>query len=587
MTSAALLERATETALTAGTVTGRKVLRAVIYARVSSDPHNRGKSVADQVAECKRECAHRGWHLVEVFEDNDRSASLYATKERKDYARLVEFLRAGKADVLMTWESSRAQRDLEAYLRLREIAEGNGVQWCYKGRLYDLSRTDDRFTTGLDALLDERESGITRDRVLRGKKASAAKGRPNGRMLYGYAREYDPRTGEFVKSVMREDQAAVVREAVRRVAGGETLTALCREFNQRGLRTNTGKHWWPYTLRAMVTNPGYLGKRVRHGAVIGKAEWPAILKTAKEVQAFYACVQRLGDPARTTTRPGGVKHMMTGLGTCGVCGGKLAASYRAQTVGQGDKRPTRYGCRGTAVEGGFCVSMEKTALDRYISDLVIARLSRPDAAELLADDSEKAEEAAALLAEAAEKRATLDETADKVAAGEMTVAMAARIEAKLLPEVEALEERARSLSTAPVLRGLIRADIAEVWPTLPIARQREVIKALMDVTLMPSSTQDPETARQMRRELGSRIRQLRKDYGLLGMTARRLAELARWPRHKVENAEVGKQTPTADEVRLLCCLLEAESEADKLIALIPARRLPPTKRVEITWKHDL
>ncbi|WP_275042036.1 hypothetical protein [Streptomyces natalensis] len=37
------------------------------------------------------------------------------------------------------------------------------------------------------------------------------------------------------------------------------------------------------------------------------------------------------------------------------------------------------------------------------------------------------------------KRATLDETADQVAKGKMTVAMAARIEAQLLPEAEALE----------------------------------------------------------------------------------------------------------------------------------------------------
>lgn len=585
MTGAALLERATETALNAGTVTGRP-LRAVIYARVSSDPHGRGKSVSDQVAECKRECEHRGWQLVEIFEDNDRSASRYATKERKDYARLVEFLRAGKADVLMTWESSRAQRDLEAYLRLREIAEGNGVQWCYKGRLYDLSRTDDRFTTGLDALLDERESGITRDRVLRGKKTSAAAGRPNGRKLYGYGREYDQRTGEFVRSVIREDQAAIVREAVRRVAGGEALATLCREFNGRGLRTNTGRPWWPYTLRAMVTNPGYLGKRVRHGVVIGDAEWPAILKTDKEKQAFYACVQRLNAPERTVTRPGGVKHLMSGVGLCGVCDSKVSASYRAPAVGQGD-RPMRYACKGTPFRSGFCVSIEKTALDRYITDLVIARLSRPDAVELLADDAEQAEEAAALLTEAAEKRAILDETADKAATGAISVTMAARIEAKLLPEVEALEQRAQSLSTAPVLRGLIRSDIAEVWPSLPIAQQREVIRALMDVTLLPSGTDDAETAQQKRRELGARLRELRKNYGLLGMGVRQLARLAGWTEHKVGNAERGKQTPTADEVRLWCRLVGADTEADKLVALIPTRRLSPADRVKVTWRHDL
>jgi DNA-binding XRE family transcriptional regulator len=126
-----------------------------------------------------------------------------------------------------------------------------------------------------------------------------------------------------------------------------------------------------------------------------------------------------------------------------------------------------------------------------------------------------------------------------------------------------------------------------VTDTLPITQQREVITALMEVTLLPSNTVDPETARQMRRELGARIRELRREYGLLGMTARNLAEQAGWPRHKIENAEVGKQTPNADEVRLICRLLDAESETDKLIALIPARRLPTAERVKISWKHDL
>lgn len=590
MSRSALLERATETALTAGTVTGRMVLRAVIYARVSSDPNNRGKSVADQIAECKRECAHRGWQLVKIFQDNDRSASRYATKERKNYARLVEFLRAGKADVLMTWESSRAQRDLEAYLKLRDIAESNGVQWCYKGRLYDLSRTDDRFTTGLDALLDERESGITRDRVLRGKKTSAAAGRPNGRRLYGYAREYDQRTGEFVRSVIREDQATVVREAVRRIAAGAPLTGLCREFNQRGLRTNTGGYWHAYTLRAMVTNPGYLGKRVRHGVVIGDAEWPAILNTAEDRQAFYTCVRRLSMPERTTTKPGGVKHLMSGLAVCGACGGKLAATYRERKPGQRERR-MRYVCRGTALHHGHCVSMDKTALDRRVTALVIERLSRPDALELLTADNEQAERTAAWLAEAAEKRATLDETADKVAAGEMTVTMAARIEAQLLPEVEALERQAEEASTAPVLRGLIRPDVAEVWPTLPVAQQREVIKALMDVTLLPTLADRPgkadmEARQRARVELGQRLRELRRGYGLLGMGERQLAKLAGWPPHKINNAERGRGTPTADEVRLWCRLVDAECEADKLVALIPTERLRPADRVRVAWKTD-
>ena len=55
-----------------------------------------------------------GWEVVRVFTDNDRSASRYATKTRPEHTRLIKFIESGGADVLVTWESSRAQRDLDA-----------------------------------------------------------------------------------------------------------------------------------------------------------------------------------------------------------------------------------------------------------------------------------------------------------------------------------------------------------------------------------------------------------------------------------------------------------------------------------------
>ena len=56
-------------------------LRAVIYARVSSDPNERGRSVSEQEAECRAVCEREGWHVVAVYSDNDRSASRYATND--------------------------------------------------------------------------------------------------------------------------------------------------------------------------------------------------------------------------------------------------------------------------------------------------------------------------------------------------------------------------------------------------------------------------------------------------------------------------------------------------------------------------
>ncbi|WP_236238807.1 recombinase family protein [Streptomyces sp. CC228A] len=446
----------------------------MIYARVSYDPRQQLRSVSQQIDECTAECERRGWTLAEVFKDNARSASRYATKERPQYDALIKFLEQGRADVLVTWESSRAQRDLEAYVKLRRVAEDNGVQWSYKGRLYDLTRTDDRFTTGLDALLDERESSMTRDRIMRDKRNHAKKGGPHGRLLFGYVREYDPKTGAFARQIPHPEQAAVVREAARRVAAGESLRTIAVDFNRRKITTGWGKAWQTSGISRMVTNPGYIGQRVHQGKVIGKACWPRLLDDA----TFYTCVQRLSRPGRSYHRDGRTRHLLTGIVRCGVCGGPMAFINGA--VGRAS-----YACRGTRESlSSKCTVVRQERLDDYIERLVIERLSSPDAADLIANDTTAADVQRAL-EEAAEKRARLDEFYDTAATGKLSASALARIEARLLPEIEAAEKRAYELRVPAVLRDVVRPDIAVVWPTLHLDRRRDVVRTLLNITLLP------------------------------------------------------------------------------------------------------
>jgi site-specific DNA recombinase len=83
--------------------------------------------------------------------------------------------------VLVTWASSRNQRRLDGYVDLRELCVRHGVRLAYKGRIYDLTVGADRFQTGLDALLDERDAEEIRDGILRSHRASVAAGGLEGR----------------------------------------------------------------------------------------------------------------------------------------------------------------------------------------------------------------------------------------------------------------------------------------------------------------------------------------------------------------------------------------------------------------------
>lgn len=444
-------------------------MRAVIYTRVSSDPLATGRSVEQQEAECRQVCERNGWTVVQVFTDNDRSASRHARKDRPAYAQVKQRIAEGQADVLVLWEGSRAQRDLRDYLKLRDLCAERGVLYCYSGKVHDLTRTDDRFTTGLDALLAEREADLTRDRVLRAVRANMASGKPFGRLLYGYRRTYDDR-GQFLEQVPHDEQAPVVREAARRVMAGESCRAIALDLNARGITAPAGGQWDLTQIKRLVIRPAYAGLKVHHGKVVGMGDWPALL----DEQTYAACVSRLSDPRRKTMRDGSVKHLLSGAAHCAACGGRLRV--------QRNRGFLAYLC-----VPGFCVSMKTTTLENYVTDVILERLSRPDAIDLLSSpDSD--DQVTQARAERDELTARLESFYEQAAAGQLSSTGLAKMEAKLLPQIESAAARAQPVPVPQVLRDLVsdRARVRQAWERLDIAVRREIVMILMEVRLRPT-----------------------------------------------------------------------------------------------------
>jgi site-specific DNA recombinase len=444
-------------------------MRAVIYTRVSSDPNERGRSVSEQEAECRAVCERNGWKVVAVLSDNDRSASRYAVKSRPAYKQLIQLVDEGGCDVVVTWEASRAQRDLAAYASLRDLCERRGVLWSYSGRTYNMADADDRFGTGLDALFAERESEQTRKRVLRAVRANADKGRPHGKLLYGYRREYDPVTRELIGQVPDPVTAPVVQEAARRVLAGETPYAVAQDFDRRGIPTpRGGVQGWDLTqVKRLCVNPGYAGKRVHQGRVIGDASWSPLLDEATHL----ALVARLSDPRRRTQRDSAIKHLLSGVAVCGVCGGRLRVQKNR-------------GFRAYLCVDGFHVSRREDYVDGLVEGVTVARLQKPDVLALMADAGD--DTVAAALAEARANRARLDGFYDAAAAGELTPAALARVEARLLPEIAATERRAQRATVPAVVAETAGPDAERRWAALSLPQRRELIDTLMTVRVHPT-----------------------------------------------------------------------------------------------------
>jgi site-specific DNA recombinase len=470
-------------------------LDAGVYNRVSDDRDGRSKSPHEQDKENRAACADLGWAVRAAYtEPESASASRFTTRAREEWERLLADLNAGLFGVLVIWETSRSSRRMAPFVGLLDACRDRGIliHVTSHDRTYDPRQWRDRKALLEDGIDAEGESEKTSQRVRRAARARAAAGKPNGRLLYGYTREYEyDHAGKrhFLRQIPREDEAVIVREAFTRYAAGESLYAICLDLERRGVpvayRLHPAKRrggvpqWDIVRLRQMIANPGYTGKRVvdtrNGGQVIGDAVWPALV----DQETFDACQLRLdGNKRRRGLKPGDVhdKHLLSGVARCGVCGAYLRKvpnhSHRMiyQCKGKG----------GDPSKGRFCTSIVADVLETYVTGAALLRLSRDDARDLFTADrtAEAAEAAAALLAKTRE----LEDLHSLVDAGKLTLQALSRHEPRLVAEIAALEEHARA-RLSPVVAAVAGPDAAARWAELSLAQRKELLNAIMTVRL--------------------------------------------------------------------------------------------------------
>ena len=426
-------------------------MHAVIYTRVSQD-RNDGRSVDDQERECRAECERRGWPVRKVFCDNSISASRYGNR-RPEWERLKTELRQG--DVLVMWEASRAARDLEEFVSLRNQCSELDVPLSYGGKVMDLALGDDRFTAGLDALIAERESEATRVRVLRGKRAGALEGRPAGRVPWGY---------RIVSPGMWEPdpiEAPRVREAVERILVGESHNAV-----YRWLQTTEG--YQPASLTVMcrsLRKPTLAGLRVHQGEIVCKGNWEPIISESQHAQL----VSRMDRKRKTygrLERPGPEpQHLLSYVARCGECGRGLA--HRQKATGRAVYVCPKWHCSRVA-----------EPLDKAVENALLDRLAKVDPKQFESDDPAVGE----LWAKVEELQCQLDEWIEKATAGEVMPSSFARIEKGLIKQMDDLKAEALQHDRGDV----DLADLLENWADTTVREKRDIVRGFFTITVHPA-----------------------------------------------------------------------------------------------------
>lgn len=425
-----------------------------IYARQSLDRHGDELAVDRQLDLCRKFAAGKGWQVTGEYVDNDRSATTGVV--RPEFERLLENEPAG----IVVWHIDRLVRLTRDLQRVIDLSVN--VHAVEAGHV-DLSNPAGRAVAKTITAWSEYEG---EQRTLRQRAANdqrAEAGLPYAaQRAFGYERD---------GMTIREPEADELRKAAGGVLRGVSLSALVRDLNDRDVKTATGRTWKTTTLKAALLSPRNAGLRRHRGKVIGKAAWPAILdeETATAVRAI------LTDPTRSRKGPP-LRYLLSGVMRCGVCGGPIHGAH----VKEAGKGPT-YRCLGH-------VSRNAARVDEYVLGVLVARLSRPDAVDLLARPG-RADDLEALSVERDALRGRLDGLAEAFAAGDIDMQAMTAGTKRVRAQLEGVEASIASAAVDDAMASVVTADdVAEAVETMEQDTLRRVVDTVMSLTLVKIGT---------------------------------------------------------------------------------------------------
>jgi site-specific DNA recombinase len=412
--------------------------------------------------------------MADIYVDNDISA--YSGKHRPQYERLCDDIKSGTVDAVIAWHPDRLHRrpvELEDFINLLE-AHRVEVHTCTAG-FWDLSNPSGRFVARSLGAVARYESEHKSERIRRKMVERAQQGKVpgGGTRPYGYTRE---------RQVI-EAEAAMLREAARRVLAGEALYSVCTDFNDRGVTSSTGRPWVTSVMRRMLMSARLSGQREHRGELVGPAAWDAII-TPAETARLQAL---LSDPARRTSRSAR-RYPLKGLLFCGVCGTKLVS----RPTGDGRRQ---YGCiSGTNFSGCGKIRIVADPLEQLIADAVLYRLDTPALHRVVMDALAQDARTEGLQDDLATMTADLENLARAHGEGEITWAEYLAARKPLGERMADAKKKLGRLSRHSALEGFVGNSEAlrSQWADLAPARQRAIIDALVDtVSVHPANRHNP------------------------------------------------------------------------------------------------
>lgn len=445
-------------------------MRIAVYLRISRDRTGAGVGVDRQERDCRDMIARSDWQPASITTYSDNDLSAYSGKRRPGYRHLLADIEAGLIDRVVAWHTDRLHRapiELEEWIGVTE-PKGVEVHTVKTGPI-DLATPSGRMVARQLGAVARYESEHRSERVTTAMRdIAAAGGFRGGARPFGYCSN---------GITVRPDEARLIKSGTQAILDGKSLRSVVISWNRAGAATTVAGHAWiPKTTRGVLTRARNAGLIEHNGQVIGPAAWPAIVSESE----WRGVVAILTDPKRRTNRGfNKAKWLGSNLYVCGVCGDRLIASTAGSRSGKS------YRCKSSS-GGQRHVARNAPLLDEFVEQVLVTRLSMPDAIDLFAP-AEPQIDTDAITTQLTQIESERKELGERLGRGDITMSMFdAAASGYASRERELQAQLAADVTTNPLREILTAEDVTAYWAGLDLPTKRDVLDALLTVTVLPA-----------------------------------------------------------------------------------------------------
>lgn len=229
--------------------------RVAAYARVSCEKDAMLQSLSAQVSYYSKYIqSTQGWTFAGIYADEAKTG----TKDtRPEFVRLVEDVRAGKIDMVITKSLSRFARNTVTLLETAREFKRLGVDIFFeKENLHSISNEGEFMLSIIASMAQEESRQVSENQKWRIKqdfKRGIIWG--GGKQCFGYRIVNK-------KHIVVPEEAEVVKHIYALYLAGKGYNLICRELNTTGLKPMYSKKWHHSVIMHILGNITYTGNLI-------------------------------------------------------------------------------------------------------------------------------------------------------------------------------------------------------------------------------------------------------------------------------------------------------------------------------------